>query len=244
MYNIDNKYLYIILAIFVGISVVQYLHDPTELLALALSLPGVIIAITFHEYAHAKAADMLGDDTPRQQGRLTLNPLAHIDIFGFIMLIFAHFGWGKPVEINPRNFKRDKSMSAQEAIVAIAGPTMNIVIAIILMAILCVIYKFAPLFTLTTTGYIIVILLQMAIQVNIGLGIFNLVPLPPLDGSKVLMHFLPYDAKSWFLDREKVFYAIFLIIWITGLVGYIISPVINVVYKGMYWLIASKIFGL
>lgn len=245
MFNIDKKYLYIILAIFVVISILEYANNPAELLQLALTLPGVVIAITFHEFAHAWMANKLGDDTPRNQGRLTLNPLAHIDVFGFIMLIFAHFGWGKPVEINPRNFNRDKSMSAQEAMVAIAGPIMNMILAIIFMIIMCLIVKFAPTFALeTTVGYIIMIIIEMTIIVNLGLGIFNLVPLPPLDGSKVLMHFLPYDAKNWFIEKQNIFYIAFLVIWITGIVGYIISPVISVVYKGLYWLIAEKIFKL
>ena len=244
MFNIDKKYMYVILAIFVIMGLVEYANNPSALLALVLSLPGVIIAITFHEYAHAWMADKLGDDTPKMQGRLTLNPLAHIDIWGFVMLIFAHFGWGKPVEINPRNFRRDKDMSAQEAMVAIAGPTMNILLAIIFMIIMCIIYKFAAAFILTTVGYIIIIILQMTVVVNVGLGIFNLIPLPPLDGSKVLMHFLPYDAKNWFIERQNIFYIIFLIIWITGIAGNIVSPVINGVYNGMSWLIASKIFGI
>ena len=87
------------------------------------------------------------------------------------------------------------------------------------------------------------IMIEMAIVVNIGLGVFNLVPLPPLDGSKVLMHFLPYNAKMWFTNNQNIFYMIFLIIWITGIVSYIISPVINVVYSGIYWLVKS-IFGI
>ena len=245
MYNIDKKYLYIILGVLVLLSLAQYVGNPQALLALVLTLPGVIIAITFHEYAHAWMADRLGDDTPRNQGRLTLNPLAHLDPFGFIMLVFAHFGWGKPVEINPRNFNRDKSMSAQEAMVSVAGPIMNLILAIIFMIIFCILCKFATDFFLgTTVGVILETILQMTIEVNIGLGIFNLVPLPPLDGSKILMHFLPYNAKNWFIEKQNIFYIIFLVIWITGLVGYIIAPVINVVYNGLAWLIVGKMFGM
>ena len=116
MFNVDKRILYIIIAIFAVSTIVQYIQNPMELLALLLTLPGVIVAITFHEFAHAFVADKLGDDTPRRQGRLNLNPLSHIDPVGFFMLIFAHFGWGKPVEINPTNFNRKRSMSAQEAI--------------------------------------------------------------------------------------------------------------------------------
>ena len=245
MFNfyLDKKYLYIIITIIAGLTLISYIQNPSELLALLLTLPGVIIAITFHEFAHAFAADKLGDDTPRNQGRLTLNPLAHIDPFGFLMLIFVHFGWGKPVEINPRNFKRNRSMSAQEAIVALAGPLMNLILAIVLTIILFAIVTFAPGFVLTTVGYLILIALRMAISVNIGLGVFNLVPLPPLDGSKILMHFLPYNAKNWFINNQQLFYVIFLVLWVTNLVSYIISPVINGVSTGIYWLVSS-LFGI
>ena len=241
MFNfyLDKKYLYIIIAIIAGLTLISYIQNTSELLALLLTLPGVIIAITFHEFAHAFAADKLGDDTPRNQGRLTLNPLAHIDPFGFLMLIFVHFGWGKPVEINPRNFKRNRSMSAQEAIVALAGPLMNLILAIVLTIILFAIVTFAPGFVLTTVGYLILTALRMAISVNIGLGVFNLVPLPPLDGSKILMHFLPYNAKNWFINNQQLFYVIFLVLWVTNLVSYIISPVINGVSTGIYWLVSS-----
>lgn len=245
MFNfyLDKKYLYIIIAIIAGLTLISYIQNTSELLALLLTLPGVIIAITFHEFAHAFAADKLGDDTPRNQGRLTLNPLAHIDPFGFLMLIFVHFGWGKPVEINPRNFKRNRSMSAQEAIVALAGPLMNLILAIVLTIILFAIVTFAPGFVLTTVGYLILTALRMAISVNIGLGVFNLVPLPPLDGSKILMHFLPYNAKNWFINNQQLFYVIFLVLWVTNLVSYIISPVINGVSTGIYWIVSS-LFGI
>ncbi len=241
--NIDRRIIYIIIAVLAVSTVIQYAQNPMQLLALLLTLPGVIVAITFHEFAHAFAADKLGDDTPRRQGRLNLNPLSHIDPIGFFMLIFVHFGWGKPVEINPTNFNRKRSMSAQEAIVALAGPVMNILIAIILTIVLFAINAFAPTFVISQIGVLVVLTLQMAISVNIGLGVFNLVPLPPLDGSKVLMHFLPYDAKTWFMEHRQIFYIIFVVLWVTNLISYIISPVINVVYRGIYSLV-SAMFGI
>lgn len=235
MFNIDKKYLYIILGILVVVSLASYINSPVELLSLLLTLPGVIIAITFHEFAHAWMADKLGDNTPRIQGRLNLNPLSHIDPVGFIMLVFAHIGWGKPVQINPKNFNKKRSMSAQEAIVALSGPVMNIIIAIILNIILCCLNKFNKNFILfNQIGFILKIIIEMAITVNIGLGIFNLVPLPPLDGSKILIHFLPPNAKNWFINYQDIFYIIFLVIWISGIINQIIFPVINIVYSGMY----------
>ena len=243
MFNIDRRIIYAIIAVLVISSIIQYAQNPMELLALLLTLPGVIIAITFHEFAHAYVADKLGDDTPRRQGRVTLNPLAHIDPVGFFMLIFVHFGWGKPVEINPTNFNRKRSMAKQEMLVALAGPLMNIIIALILTIILFAINTFAPSFTITMTGLIISLVLQMAISVNIGLGIFNLIPLPPLDGSKIFINILPYKAKTWFQDNIQIFYIIFVVLWVTNLMGYTISPVISVVSKGIYELV-SAIFGI
>lgn len=243
MFNIDRRIIYAIIAVLVISSIIQYAQNPMELLALLLTLPGVIIAITFHEFAHAYVADKLGDDTPRRQGRITLNPLAHIDPVGVFMLIFVHFGWGKPVEINPTNFNRKRSMTKQEMLVALAGPLMNIIIALILTIILFAINTFAPSFTITMTGLIISLVLQMAISVNIGLGIFNLIPLPPLDGSKIFINILPYKAKTWFQDNIQIFYIIFVVLWVTNLMGYIISPVISVVSKGIYELV-SAIFGI
>ena len=243
MFNVDKRIIYIIIAVLVVRTVIQYAQNPMELVALLLTIPGVIIAITFHEFAHAFVADKLGDDTPRQQNRLNLNPLSHIDPIGLFMLMFVHFGWGKPVEINPINFNRKRSMSAQEAIVALAGPVTNIIIAIILTIILFAISTFASAFVLSQAGILVILALQMAISVNIGLGVFNLVPLPPLDGSKILLHFLPYNAKEWFINNKQIFYIIFIVMWFTNLISYIIAPVINLASAGIYSLV-SVIFGI
>ena len=134
-------------------------------------------------------------------------------------------------------------MSAQEALVALAGPVMNLIIAIVLTIILFAITTFAPTFILSTTGMLIGITLQMAISVNIGLGVFNLIPLPPLDGSKILMHFLPYNAKTWFENNAQIFYFIFIALWVTNLISYVISPVINIVSTGIYSMV-SALFGI
>lgn len=243
MFNLDRKYIYIILAVLVLISLFSYIRNPESLLSLVLTLPGVIIAITFHEFAHAWAADKCGDETPRMQGRLTLNPLKHIDPIGLLMLMSVHFGWGKPVEINPRNFNRKMSTSAQEALVSLAGPLMNIILAIVFIIILNIMTTFVASFCLTQVGIIILMIIRMTIIVNIGLGVFNLIPLPPLDGSKILMHFLPYNAKNWFLAHKQIFYIVFLILWIFGFVSYIISPIINAVYYGLNYCI-SALFSL
>ena len=226
----DKKIIYIILAILVLGSI--FTMTTGSILSLILTLPAVLIAITFHEYAHAFVAVKLGDDTPRIQGRLTLNPFAHLDPIGAVLLVFVHFGWGKPVEINPRNFSRKISMSAGEAIVSLAGPLMNFILAIVFTIISCILVKFASSFILfNQIGAIIYTLIKICISINIGLGVFNLIPLPPLDGSKILMHFLPYNAKNWMIRNQNIFYIVFLLIWITGLAGVIISPVIDFIYN-------------
>ncbi len=245
MFDFENnkRNLYVIIGIFVLLAIGKYWNNTGELLNLLLTLPAVLIAITFHEFAHAFAADKLGDDTPRRQGRLTLNPFAHLDPVGSLLLIFAGFGWGKPVEINPRNFNRDKSMTASEAIVAIAGPAVNLILAILFTFIYFAIVKIAPAFCLTQVGLVILTLIQMTIIINIGLGVFNLIPLPPLDGSKVLKLFLPVNVRDWFERNSRIFYIIFVVLWLTDIASIIISPVINAVYKGIVTSIAY-LFGM
>ena len=206
------------------------------LLVKILMLPGVIIAITFHEFAHAYAADKLGDYTPRSQGRLNLNPLTHIDPIGFILLLLAGFGWGKPVQINPRNFDNKVSLRTGEAIVSFAGPLMNFILAIIFMILTVAIQFFAPDTTLFNVLYSIC---SFSCVINIGLGIFNLIPLPPLDGSKILKNFLPYNAVNWFENNERIIYIIFLVIWITGISSFILTPIFNAVYSGLNWLVLN-----
>lgn len=232
MFRFDRKTMYIILAILIILSLRTFTTE--RILSLLLTLPAVIIAITFHEFAHAWAADKLGDDTPRYQGRLNLNPMSHLDPVGFVLLMFAGFGWGKPVQINPRNFNRNVSMQKGEAIVSLAGPLMNFIIAIVSAIILGAVYMYAsPVFLTSMVGTIIYILLQELVVVNIGLGVFNLIPLPPLDGSKIFMSIIPYKARTWLINNSTMFYYVFLIIWITGLASIIISPIINVLYNGL-----------
>lgn len=241
----DKRMFYIIMAIMVVFGLTDYISNPGKLLSLLLSIPGVLVAITFHEFAHAYAADKLGDDTPRMEGRLSLNPLAHLDPIGSIMLLFAGFGWGKPVQVNPRNYKRTMSMDKADAIVAIAGPAMNFVLAIVLTLIYCALYKFIGIGTIASSeiGSILMSMLLYAISINVGLGVFNLIPLPPLDGSKVLKPFLSFNAKNWFENNEQTFELIFVLLWIFNILSKIISPLIGVVLSGILKL-GYIIFGL
>ena len=240
---IDKRVLYIVLGLIILSNVIGLLTNTDELLSLLMSLPAVLIAITFHEFAHAFVADKLGDDTPRRQGRLNLNPFAHLDPIGSIMLIFAGFGWGKPVEIDSRNFNRNIKMPIAEAMVAAAGPIMNFILAIVFAIIYAIVFKFAAGFMLTQTGMIIMLMVQSCIVINLGLGIFNLIPLPPLDGSKIVFSFLPYNAKNWVQKYGQYFYIVFVVVWVTGIAGTIISPLISGAYSGLMKTIGS-LFGI
>ena len=235
--NIDRRTIGLIL---VGCVVLSLLASG-EFSAMLLTLPGVIIAMTFHEFAHAWMATKLGDTTPRAQGRLTLNPVAHIDPVGIVLLLFAHIGWGRPVEINPNNFTSNKSRGTCEMLVALAGPVMNFILAFILIF---VYYALLTYVSVTWKWFFIVLeIVSYAIIVNIGLGVFNLIPIPPLDGSKVFRRFMPYRVNEWIDRNMQWIYIVFMILWITDILSWIVTPVINFILK---WLLvlAAKIFAL
>ena len=232
-FGFDRKFIYVLLGAMLLSTLMNYSQE--DRIALLLTLPAVIIAITFHEFAHAWAADKLGDDTPRIQGRLNLNPMSHIDPMGFMLLMLAGFGWGKPVQINPRNFNRNVRMDRGEMLVSLAGPLMNFGLAIISCIGLVSLMKFANL----QYGGILYTLIDALICINIGLGVFNLIPLPPLDGSKIFINYLPYNARRLVIEHGDIFHIVFLVIWITGLAGLIISPIINLIYDGLMWGVIS-----
>ena len=147
-------------------------------------LPAIIIGLSFHEYAHAAVAYKLGDPTPKMQGRVSLNPMAHIDWIGFAALIFVGFGWGRPVEINPSNFRNRRK---GELMVALAGVAMNLLIAVVFAVIakivlLCGGYDFVS----TNLGTILWKMIINVIWINLVLMLFNLIPCPPLDGFSVV----------------------------------------------------------
>lgn len=243
-FSFDKRIIYIIIGIMVLSTISQYITNPGALFALVVSIPGVLVAITFHEFAHGYAAYKLGDNTAKNEGRLSLNPLDHLDPVGTLMLLFAGFGWGKPVHVNPIQYTRKISMEKGEAIVSVAGPLTNLILALVLALIYGALVKFASIeFLLSNVGNIVKLVLASAISINIGLGVFNLIPLPPLDGSKIIMPFLPYNAKQWFRSNEQIFYIIFVAIWITGIASIIISPPINWISTGIMSL-TQIIFGI
>lgn len=228
-FNMDKKQIYTILGIVLLLYCVSI--GTQQVLAILLTLPGVIVAITCHEFAHAYVADKLGDTTPRNQGRLTLDPKAHLDPFGFVLMIVAHIGWGKPVQINPNNFMSNKSKSTCEMLVSLAGPATNFLLALLFTIILYTVNFFG---LGNSANFVIVFnVILYAILVNIGLCIFNLIPIPPLDGEKIFKRFLPYKAVTWLDNNEQMLNMVFIILWITGILGRVVSPIINLVYAGM-----------
>lgn len=241
--NYDEKERKIVIicaaVILIGLALISRGASVDSLLSTLLTIPGVIIAMTFHEFAHAFVADKLGDDTPRRQGRLNINPLSHIDPVGLALLLFAGFGWGKPVEINPANFKGKYSISKAEAIVAAAGPIMNFILAFVFMIITFVLFNATNIVSALgiKTATILNTIMSDIVMINIGLGVFNLIPLPPLDGSKVLMNFLGYKARNWFMENERNFYMVFVMLWVTGILSRIVTPVFSAVASGMYWVV-------
>jgi Zn-dependent protease len=166
----------------------------TDPLAFVLVIAGLILAIGLHEYAHALAADLQGDRLPRAMGRLTLNPIRHLDPVGTVLLVIAGFGWGKPVEFRPSALV---SKRFGGAIVALAGPAMNVLLALVSAVVLLVLIR-NPGANPTLIDF-----LGTFMSINVLLAVFNLLPVPPLDGSRLLTIFLPPSRQHviYFLDR-------------------------------------------
>lgn len=195
-----------------------------DIMGMIAGLPGLLIALVFHEYAHARMAVAMGDFTPRLMGRLTLDPRAHIDPIGLVMLLVARFGWAKPVEYNPMNFRE---RTRGEILTALAGPAANFIIAFAAMLVLVLLRRFAP--GIVTGGMYTVI--WMIVIYNINFGIFNLIPLPPLDGSKVLYHILPYEHRWRYMQLERYSFLILIAMMMTPILGSILVPLARLTLK-------------
>lgn len=195
-----------------------------DIMDIIAGLPGLLIALVFHEYAHARMAVAMGDFTPRLMGRLTLDPRAHIDPIGLVMLLVARFGWAKPVEYNPMNFRE---RTRGEILTALAGPAANFIIAFAAMLVLVLLRRFAP--GIVTGGMYTVI--WMIVIYNINFGIFNLIPLPPLDGSKVLYHIIPYEHRWRYMQLERYSFLILIAMMMTPILGSILVPLARLTLK-------------
>jgi Zn-dependent protease len=196
--------------------------------ALILKAPALLLALTVHEFAHAWSAKKLGDPTAFFLGRTTINPLRHLDPVGTIVLFLTGMiGWAKPVPVNPLNFSRP---SRDMMLTAVAGPGANIALSVLS----AFVYKAMGAVELThSTIAIMAPLLFMAkasVIINIALSVFNLIPIPPLDGSKVLMHFLPPDKALKFSRIEPYGFLILIALIFTGVAGAVVSPVVTFAY--------------
>ena len=186
------------------------------LMEVIAGLPGLVIAMVIHEYSHARVAYALGDYTPRLQGRLTLNPAAHVDPIGLLMLFVAHFGWAKPVQINPMNFSNPRR---DDILVSLAGPASNLIVAFVALIILVLMAKFDfPL----SEGLLVVF--NLIIIYNINFAIFNMLPIPPLDGSHILRNLLPYELARAYEGLERYSFIFLILIIATPILHYVFVP--------------------
>lgn len=200
---------------------------------LLLQLPGIVVGLSFHEFAHAWASVRLGDPTPRMQGRLTISPRAHFDPFGFLCLVFCGFGWGVPVEINPNYYKNRRR---DELIVSCAGIAMNILVAVLFgffAHIVLTIDSTAVFGEASLTGILLEILLYTVI-INLTLAVFNLLPVPPLDGFGIVTELFDLRNKSWYWTFYNYGMPILILLLLVGVVDRILQPLVMFLYIPIY----------
>ena len=212
-----------------------------DLPTIIANIPALLIGFAFHEYAHGWVADRLGDPTPRSQGRLTLNPIAHLDPFGTLMALLYRFGWAKPVMTNPQYYRGNKKRG--QMLVALAGPFMNLVMAFVAMFLWFLTMHWVQ--GSAWSGYISAVF-EATVFMNLGLGIFNLIPIPPLDGFAVLAGILParFTPQLQVLEQYGMF--ILLILLFTPFLGAVLQPVVSGIayaYQAILIVILTPFFG-
>ena len=198
-------------------------------------LPGIIIGLSFHEFAHAWVSDRLGDPTPRRQGRVTINPLAHIDWIGFIMLLLVGFGWGKPVQIDPSYYKNRRR---DEFLVGIAGVTMNLILAVLFSLPAKAMIKAFSGVAVSDIIHSIYLILFYTVMINLVLMIFNLLPVPPLDGFGIVTNLFHLEKYSWYEKYYQYGYFILIFLVLLGVVGAVLTPLVSWVMYPMHLLMS------
>jgi len=202
--------------------------------SLIYRFPAIVLALTLHEYAHGRAAFAFGDPTAKNAGRLTLNPLRHLDIIGTLMLIMFGFGWAKPVPVNPYYFQGDRRKKVMY--VSAAGPASNLLQALLVAVLLSLLVHLLPpgknLFSSWFLNF-----LYYLIFINILLAVFNLLPVPPLDGSKILAGFLSERYGNIIYQMERYGFIILIIAMWLGLFRVIISPIVEFIFQGIMRLV-------
>lgn len=203
-------------------------------------LPGILLAVSLHEFAHGWVSWKLGDPTPKREGRLSINPLRHLDPAGAVCMLLFRMGWAKPVMINPWYYKNKK---AGIVMVSLAGPLMNVLTGAISIFILAWMDVAAYTGALDVTAVVetIYIMLYYFSQLSINLAVFNLIPLPPLDGSKILGTFLPDSLMDWFERNSNYCMILLMVALYLGFLDQPISAAYNVIHDGI-WNLAETVF--
>lgn len=210
--------------------------DQETILRFGVKLIIIFLVIPIHEFAHAWSADKMGDNTARYQGRLTLNPLAHVDILGSVCLFFTGFGWGKPVQVNALNFRHYRK---GVALCAAAGPISNIIVGFAGI----LIYKLSNGLYLANPSEAmmwITIIFQYFTFINLGLAVFNLIPVPPLDGSKILSYFTSPKVDRFIAENQTYISIMFFVLLVTG----VFNGPLSWLQNGMFWIMDKLTFWM
>ena len=208
-------------------------HIP-DLNTLIYRLPAIVLALTIHEYAHGRVAYAFGDPTAKDAGRLTFNPLRHLDVVGTLALVFFGFGWAKPVPVNPYYFYGNRGKKIMW--VSVAGPLSNLFQALTFSLLLSLLMNFVSLGNSALANWLLNFLF-FCVFINIVLAVFNLLPIPPLDGSKILAGLLPERHMNIIFTLERYGFFILIVMMYFGLTSRIISPMVDFALTGMFRLV-------